>query len=361
MRAAVCHAFGAPLVVEDVELRSPGVGEVGVRLGACAICHSDIAFMRGAWGGDLPAVYGHEAAGVVEAVGPGVTGVAEGAHVVVTLVRSCGRCPQCLRGEPTLCERLADFPLTQHSPLSRNGTAIHQGLRTGAFAERVTVAASQVVPIPEDVPLDAASLLACGVITGVGAVVNTARVELGSTVVVLGAGGVGLNVVQGAALAGAEQIVAVDLLDSKLEAATAFGATHILNASRDDVVAEVRALTRGRGADYVFEASGAVQAIEQGAKLIRRSGTLVLLGIPATGTMVPFAVDDVADGALRIIGSKLGSVRPEIDIPHLVGLYRQGRLKLDELISGRWPLEGINDAVASADTGEALRPVIVLT
>jgi Zn-dependent alcohol dehydrogenase len=360
VKAAVCHAFGQPLRVEDVELRGPGVGEVGVRLAACAVCHSDVAFMQGAWGGELPAVYGHEAAGVVEAVGLGVTGIAEGDHVVVTLVRSCGRCPQCLRGEPTMCERLADFPLTQHSPLSDgDGAPIHQGLRTAAFAERVTVAASQIVVIPADVPLEVASLLACGVVTGVGAVMNTAKVELGSTVVVVGTGGVGLNVVQGAALAGAARIVAVDLIDAKLEAAVAFGATHTLNASRDDVVGEVRSLTGGRGADYAFDTSGAVPAIEQGARLIRRGGTLVLVGIPATGTTVPFAVDEIADGALRIMGTKLGGVRPEIDIPQLLELYRQGRLKLDELISGRWPLDGINDAVAAAEGGEALRPLIV--
>jgi S-(hydroxymethyl)glutathione dehydrogenase/alcohol dehydrogenase len=359
VRAAVCHAFGEPLRVEEVELRGPGVGEVGVRLAACAICHSDVAFMHGAWGGELPAVYGHEAAGVVEEVGEGVSGITPGDHVVVTLVRSCGRCPQCLRGEPTMCERLADFPLTRHTPLSANGTPVQQGLRTGAFAERVTVAASQVVPIPEDVPLEAAALLACGVVTGVGAVANTAQVELGSSVVVFGTGGVGLNIVQGAALAGAREIVAVDLVDTKLEAAVRFGATHTLNPLRDDVVVEVRTLTGGRGADYAFDASGAVPAIEQGARLIRRGGTLVLVGIPATGTTVPFAVDEIADGALRILGTKMGAVRPEIDIPRLVDLYQQDRLMLDELISGRWPLEGINDAIASAERGEALRPVVV--
>jgi S-(hydroxymethyl)glutathione dehydrogenase / alcohol dehydrogenase len=359
VKAAVCHAFGEPLSIEEVELRGPGVGEVGVRLAACAICHSDVAFMHGAWGGELPAVYGHEAAGVVEEVGEGVTGVEPGDHVVVTLVRSCGRCLQCLRGEPTMCERLEDFPLTRHTPLSSNGSLIHQGLRTAAFAERVTVAASQVVPVPQDVSLEAAALLACGVVTGIGAVANTAQVELGSSVVVFGTGGVGLNVVQGAVLAGAREIVAVDLVDAKLEAARQFGATHALNPLRDDVVAEVRALTGGRGADYAFDASGAVRAIEQGAKLIRRGGTLVLVGIPATGTTVPFAVDEIADGALRILGTKMGAVRPEIDIPRLVDLYRQGRLLLDELISGRWPLEEINDAIGAAERGEALRPLVV--
>jgi Zn-dependent alcohol dehydrogenase len=359
MKAAVCHAFGEPLRLEEVELRPPATGEVSVRLAACAICHSDIAFMQGAWGGELPAVYGHEAAGVVDEVGEGVRAVAPGDHVVVTLVRSCGRCPQCLRGQPALCEQLWEFPLSKSSPLTGvDGVSIHQGIRTGAFAERVTVDASQVVPVPSDVSLEAASLLACGVVTGVGAVVNTARVQVGSTVVVLGTGGVGLNIVQGAVLAGAQLIVAVDLLDNKLEAAARFGATHTLNPSRDDVVAEVLQLTGGRGADYAFDASAAIPAIEQGAKLIRRGGTLVLVGIPPTGAAVRLDAVAIADGALRILGSKMGSVRPQLDIPELVALYQQGRLKLDELISGRYPLEEINAAVASADRGEALRPVI---
>jgi S-(hydroxymethyl)glutathione dehydrogenase / alcohol dehydrogenase len=355
----VCHRFGDPLVVEDVELRAPATGEVSVRLAACAICHSDVAYLNGAWGGELPAVYGHEAAGVVDGVGGGVDAVREGDHVVVTLVRSCGECGQCLRGEPALCERLADFPLTKHSPLcDADGRPIHQGLRTAAFAERVTVAASQVVRVPGELPLDAAALLACGVVTGVGAVLNTAGVEPGSSVVVSGCGGVGLNVVQGARLAGAELIVAVDLLEARLGTAIAFGATHTLDARHVDVVDAVHELTAGRGADYAFDASGAVPAIEQGPRLIRRGGTFVLIGIPPTGTRVSFEADAVADGALRIVGSKVGSVRPQSDIPRLVELYRDGRLKLDELISSRRPLAEINDAIEAAERGDGLRPVI---
>jgi len=360
MKAAVCRAFGEPLAVEEVELRAPGLGEVTVRVAACAICHSDIALMRGVWGGDLPAVYGHEAAGVVEEVGAGVLAVAPGDHVVVTLVRSCGRCPQCLRGQPALCERLPEFPLTRSSPLTgSDGSTIQQGVRTAAFAERVTVDASQVVRIDDDVPLEAASLLACGVATGVGAVTNAARVEVGSSVVVFGAGGVGLNVIQGAVLAGARAIVAVDLLDSKLEAALRFGATATFNPRRDDVLLEIPSLLGGRGADYAFDASGAVAAIEQGADLLAPGGTLVLVGLAPSGARISFEAVTVADRALRIVGTKMGALRPQLDIPRLVALYRQGRLKLDELISGRWPLAQIGDAVASAERGEALRAVVV--
>src|SRR5438132_664442 len=328
MRAAVCRAFGEPLVIEDLELRAPSTGEVSVELAACAICHSDVAFMHGDWGGDLPAVYGHEAAGVVAEVGPGVRAVAPGDHVVVTLVRSCGRCGLCTRGQPALCEDLAAFPLSRDTPLrTRGGEPVQQGVRTGAFAERVTVDASQVVPVPKDISLEAASLLACGVITGVGAVVNTARVEPGSAVAVIGTGGVGLNVVQGAALAGARAIVAVDLLEDKLAAASRFGATAGFLAAEADGAGEF---------DYVFVTAGAPSAVEQGLRLLRRGGALVLIGIPANGVTVPFDPGAIADGSLRVLGSKMGDARPQRDIPAFVELYRQGRLELDELIPGRW-------------------------
>jgi Zn-dependent alcohol dehydrogenase len=360
IQAAVCRAFGEPLGVEELELRGPRAGEVTVRVHACAVCHSDVAFMRGAWGGDLPAVYGHEAAGVVEAVGEGVEGVSEGDHVVVTLVRSCGRCRLCQRGLPSLCERLWDLPTSLDPPLSTTeGSPVSQGLRTAAFADHVTVHASQVVPIPRDVPLESASLLACGVVTGVGAVLNTARVEAGSTVAVIGTGGVGLNTIQGAVLAGATRIVAVDLVDHKLEAARAFGATDALNGSRDDVAAAVAELTEGRGLDYVFVAVGSGKAVEQALTLVGAGGAVVLVGL-ATGAHPPIDAETVADRSQRILGSKMGSTRPQLDIPAYVELYRQGRLKLDELVSGRYALGEVNEAVASGDRGEALRAVLVL-
>ncbi len=360
IRAAVCHAFGEPLVVEEVELRGPAAGEVGVRLAACAICHSDLTFMHGGWGGDLPAVYGHEAAGVVEEVGDGVVGVAPGDRVVVSLIRFCGRCTRCQQGRPALCERLWSFPLSVDSPLrTTDGRPVAQGLRTAAFAERVTVHASQVVPVGADVPLEAAALLACGVVTGVGAVVHTAHVEAGSTVGVVGAGGVGLNAVQGAALAGAATVVAVDLLGHKLEAARAFGATDVVDASREDIVDAVRGLTGGRGLDYVLVTAASARAVEQALPLVATAGTVVLVGMPP-GATVPLEPDAVADRSLRILGSKMGDSTPHVDVPRYAELYRQGRLKLDELISGRFSLEAINDAIGSAERGEALRPMVVL-
>ncbi len=358
MKAAVCHAFKQPLVIEDVVLAPPGPGEVEVKLAACAICHSDITYMEGGWGGPLPAVYGHEAAGVVVRVGAGVTNVAPGDHTVVTLIRACGACGSCAQGEPVQCE--TKFPLDRKGPLSYpDGRPIKQSLRTGAFAEAVVVHASQVVAIAKSVPLDSASLLACGVITGLGAVVNTAKVPPGSTVVVVGTGGVGLNSVQGARIAGARRIVAVDPVAAKREAARAFGATHAIDPVKEDVREAVRQATDGRGADYVFITVGAKSAIEQGFGLMRRGGTLVIVGMPASGTMASFDPLDLADNSQRVLGSKMGSARIAVDVPRLVELYEQGRLKLDELITARYPLERINEAVAAVNRGEALRNVIV--
>ena len=254
-RAAVCREFGAPLTIENVELAEPGPGEIRVKIKACAICHSDIFYWEGAWGGDLPAVYGHEAAGIVEAVGPGVTRVKAGDPVVATLIRSCGFCPSCSGGVPVFCEEV--FDLDRESPLKdRDGATIVHGMRIGAFAEHVVVHHSQVAPIPADMKLDVASLIACGVLTGFGAVVNTADVGTGASVVVIGCGGVGLNSVQGARVAGAAPIIAVDVAEGKLEAARAFGATHAINAKPEDVAARVAEITDGRKADFVFVTVG---------------------------------------------------------------------------------------------------------
>ncbi len=358
MKAAVCYEFNRPLVIEDINIDPPQAGEVKVKLAACAICHSDIHYIDGAWGGVLPAVYGHEAAGVVTEVGPHVSLVKPGDNVVVTLIRSCGRCYFCVQGQPYLCE--GAFALNSESRLhTRAGQPIHQGLRTGAFAEYVVVDQSQVAPIPAEMPLASASLLACGVITGLGAVTNTARVPSGSSVVVIGSGGVGLNSVQGAFLSGAQPIIAVDLVDGKLAAAKSFGATHTINPAKTNLLETVRALTHGRGADYVFVTVGSATVMEQGLALVRRAGTLVLVGMPAVGAKLQLEAVDLADNSQHILGSKMGSARLHLDVPKLVELYAQGRLKLDELITARYPLVEINEAIAAVKRGEALRNVIV--
>ncbi len=357
-RAAVCRAFGQPLSLEEIELADPAQGEIRVAIKAVAICHSDIFFWEGAWGGQLPAVYGHEAAGIVEAVGPGVTRVKPGDHVVATLIRSCGGCASCSGGAPVFCEEV--FPLDETSPLkSASGEAIVHGMRIGAFAQHVVVHQSQVEAVPADLPFDVASLIACGVLTGFGAVVNTAGVEPGKSVVVVGCGGVGLNAVQGARVAGASPIIALDVAETKLEAARAFGATHALNARAPDVAEQVKAITGGKLADYVFVTVGVAGAAEQAISLMRRNGAVVLVGMPPAGVRTSFDPGWLAADGQRILGSKMGSARLPVDVPRIVDLYRQGRLKLDELVTARFPFEAINEALAASRGGAALRNVLV--
>jgi Zn-dependent alcohol dehydrogenase len=357
MRAAVCHRFGDPLVIEEVELAGPASGEVTVHVDACGVCHSDISFMEGAWGGDLPAVYGHEVAGVVTDVGRGVESLQIGDHVVVTLVRSCGQCFFCMRGEPTQC--IGAFAIDESRPVRLiGGGRLKQAMHVGGFAESVTVHSSQVVPIPAGLPPESACLLACAVATGVGAVRNTAQVTRGASVVVIGAGGVGLNSVQGAALAGARPVIAVDVSDSRLDAARVFGASDAINSRTTDAAAAIRELTEGRGADYTFVSAGSPAAIELGLTTSRRGGTVVIVGITGTGVTVPVDPGELADSARRVLGCKMGAIRPQIDIPALVEAYRAGQLKLDELVTARFPLDRINEALDTARRGEGLRTVI---
>jgi S-(hydroxymethyl)glutathione dehydrogenase / alcohol dehydrogenase len=358
MRAAVYRSLGAPLEIEQVAIRHPKPEEVLVRIAACAICHSDVAYIDGEWSSPLPIVYGHEAAGVVTELGAAETeGLRVGDHVVVTLIRSCGQCLRCASGRPALCEGVPD-PGNDPVLTGADGEIIHQAMRTGAFAEFVTVHQSQVAVVPPTLPLEAACLLGCGVLTGVGAVRNTAGVEPGSTVLVLGAGGVGLNCIQGAALAGAAEIIAADLVAAKLSAAREFGATRIIDAAAFDLAAAVRELTGGRGADYVFVAASVASLVELGCSLLRRGGTVVAAGIPPTGATVTLDPVAIADGSLRILGSKLGDSCPRTDIPRLAELYSAGKLKLDELIGGRYELDQINDAIAGARAGDQLRLVL---
>lgn len=358
MKAAICYDFSKPLVIEDVHIDPPQVGEIKIKVAACAICHSDIHAIKGSWGGDLPLVAGHEAAGVVVEIGPEVDRVKVGDHVVITLLRSCGRCFYCTAGRPYNCE--GEFALTHETRLfNQNKEPLVQGLNTAAFAEYTVVDQSQVVTVPADLPFDQASLLACGVITGLGAVVNTVQIETGSQVVVIGCGGVGLNSVQGAVLSGASKIIAVDLLDDKLEAAHQFGATHGINGRKVDAVKRVMELTEGRGADYAFVAAGSSRAIQQGSEMVRPGGTAVIVGMPANDDVtVPINAHTMTYGR-TLIGSKMGSTRLTHDVPFLVELHRQGRLKLAELISGRFSLDQINEAIADVAAGNALRNVII--
>ena len=354
IKAAVCREFGAPLTIETVTLAAPNMGEVEVTLKACAICHSDISFIDGGWGGALPAVYGHEAAGHVSAVGDGVRGVAIGDPVVVTLIRACGTCPSCAGGKPVACESdMVSGPLT-----SATGEALVQAMNTGGFAERVVVDQSQVVKLSDGIAMEAASLLACGVITGVGAVVNAAGLRAGQDVVVIGAGGVGLNAIQGARIAGARRIIAVDMSEEKLAIAREFGATDGVLAT-DEKPWRAAKKAMGRGADAVFVTVGAIPAYDTAPQYLANGGKVIMVGMPHSGAMSTYEPVMLAATGQGMVGSKMGDVVIARDIPWMVDLYEQGRLKLDELISGRWSLEQINEAIADTKTGSAKRNVIV--
>ncbi|WP_341366829.1 zinc-binding dehydrogenase [Yoonia sp. BS5-3] len=354
IKAAVCRQFGAPLTIETVTLAAPQLGEVEVSLKACAICHSDISFIDGGWGGTLPAVYGHEAAGHITAIGEGVRGVAVGDPIVVTLIRACGACPSCSGGKPVACETdMVSGPLT-----GADGETLHQAMHTGGFAEKVVVDQSQVVKLTDGIEMVAASLLACGVITGVGAVVNAAALRAGQDVVVIGAGGVGLNAIQGARIAGARRIVAVDMSEEKLAIARDFGATDGVLATTDKPWRAAKQAI-GRGADAVFVTVGAIPAYDTAPKYLSNGGKVIMVGMPHSGAMSSYEPVMLAATGQGMVGSKMGDVVISRDIPWMVDLYEQGRLKLDELISGRWPLEQINEAIADTKTGSAKRNVIV--
>lgn len=355
IKAAVAHAFGQPLIVQDVHLSAPKLGEVEVTLEACAICHSDITYLDGGWSGSLPAVYGHEAAGRISALGEAVSGLSKGDPVVVTLIRSCGACPPCSIGCPTRCETPYDGDL---GPLKMpDGSKLHQAMASGAFAERVVVAQTQVVKIAEGIPMAVASLIACGVITGVGAVVNSAQMRPGQDAVIIGAGGVGLNAIQGARIAGARRVIAVDMLPSKIEVAMEFGATHGVLATREAPWEDAKAAL-GRGADAVFVTVGSAGAYTTAPNYLAAGGKIIMVGMPATGATSTYEAGNFATSSQSMIGSKMGDAVIQRDIPWIVDLYSQGRLKLDELISGNWPLVQINEAIADTKTGSAKRNVI---
>ncbi|GLQ35604.1 alcohol dehydrogenase [Amylibacter marinus] len=356
MKAAVCRSFGQPLQIEEVTLAPPSAGQVHIRVDACAICHSDIAFIDGTFGGDLPAVYGHEAAGRVIALGEGVSDCAIGDHVIATLMRSCGTCGHCMADHPTSCskpyDRMAQSPLRDAA-----GKQLEHGMAIGAFAQEIVVDQSQIMAVPAQMDMDVASLLSCGVITGFGAVTNSARMPRKARVVVIGAGGVGLNTIQGAALNGAEQIIAVDLSHDKLDVARDFGATDCL-ISDGTLVARVMALT-GIGADFVFVTVGAISAFNIAPDLLAPRGEVIIVGMPPVGAKASYQPVNLASASQAIRGSKMGETVLARDIPMLLDLYQRGALKLDELISNRYSLDQINEAIADTKSGNAKRNVIV--
>lgn len=357
MKAAVCYEIGKPLVVEEITLDPPKQGEVKVKMAATAVCHSDIHFFKGELPGDLPFVGGHESAGYVDEVGPGVTGFKKDDPVVLSLLISCGKCKYCLAGQTHLCSGV--FPMDSETRMhNKKGQKLNMLIKTASFAEYTIVDQSQLVKIPADMPMDSACMLACGVITGFGAVVNRARVKPMSSCVIVGIGGVGLNAVQGAAFSGAYPIIAVDIADKKLQAAKKFGATHTVNSAKTDAAKEVEKLTGG-GADYVFVTVGSTPAIEQGLAMSGPRGVTVLVGLPKYTEMAKYTPFNIIRYERILTGSFMGTTQLQTEIPKLVELYKAGILKLDELITDRYPLEKINEAIDAVVKGEALRNIIV--
>jgi Zn-dependent alcohol dehydrogenase len=363
MRAAILETAKRPLIVTgDVAIRAPGPDEVLVRVRHCGVCHSDLSIVDGAFPSPLPIVLGHEAAGVVEAVGPGVAKLAPGDPVVLTACPPCGACYWCVRGEASLCEKAAGIYTGTHADgttgLSRAGGIVYRGLGVAAFAEYVVTAATGAIRIPEDVPLDVACVIGCAVQTGVGAVLNVARLEEGDTVLVLGLGGIGLSVVQGARLAGAARIFASDPVPERRKAAEAFGATDVLDPACDDVATFTREATRV-GVDFAFETAGRARLIETGLESVRNGGSVVCVGAPPLGedfTLPPAAA--FAASQKRLLGCLLGGCNSLREIPRLISLWQAGRLDLASLVTRRRPLEEINEAMQDLRAYRGIRTVL---
>lgn len=337
-------------VVDDLEVRGPGPGEVLVAVAAAGLCHSDLSVIDGTIPFPSPVVLGHEGAGVVEAVGAGVTHVTAGDHVALSTIASCGACGECNRGRPTMCRRAIGMP---DKPFSRGGEPVHQFAANSAFAERTVVKAVQAVKIPQDIPLTSAALIGCGVVTGVGAALNRAKVDRGDSVVVIGTGGIGLNVLQGARIAGATRIVAVDANPEKESVARQFGATHFFRSAQAEGVRELLPT----GADHVFECVGRVELIRQAIDLLDRHGQAVLLGVPPATAEASFLVSSLFLDK-SILGCRYGSARPQRDFALYAELYLAGRLLLDELVTKTYPVEDFAKAVGDAEAGRVARGVL---
>jgi S-(hydroxymethyl)glutathione dehydrogenase / alcohol dehydrogenase len=365
MRAAILDAPGASLTIyDDVEAEAPHAGEVAVRVSHCGVCHSDLHLIDGEMPPMTPLLLGHEAAGVVSAIGPGVTRLAVGDHVVLTPCPPCGHCYWCLRGEFSICTNSLALATSTHpdggTRLSRGGETVYRGLGVAAFAETVITQATGAVKIPDDVPLDVACVVGCAVQTGVGAVIHTADVKSGDTVLVLGLGGVGQSVVQGARLAGATTIIVSDPVADRRKAAEAFGATHTIDPTTEDVPQRVMAITEV-GVDFAFDAVGRSSLVQDGLAATRSGGTTVMVGVPPiTEQLLIESPTIFAFTEKKLVGCLLGGVNSVRDIPRLIDLWQSGLLDLEGLITSRRPLSEINEAVDDLRAGRGIRTVIEL-
>jgi S-(hydroxymethyl)glutathione dehydrogenase/alcohol dehydrogenase len=358
MKAAVFREVNKPMEIEEVTVSKPGPREVLIRTKAAGICHSDMHFFNGSYPGKLPMVLGHESAGVVEQVGSDVHYVKPGDHVITCLSVFCGHCDHCLTGHLSLCQEPEMSRGKEEEPrISHNDQPLTPFAQLGSFAEMMLVHEHALVKVREDMPMDRAALIGCGVTTGIGAVIHTASVEPGSTVAVIGCGGIGLSAINGAALAGASRIIAVDMVASKLELARKFGATDLVDASDGEAIENVRELTGG-GVHYSFEAIGLKATAEQAFRMLRPGGTATVIGMIPPGQMVELhGVDFLAEK--KIQGSMMGSNRFRVDMPRFVDFYLQGKLHLDDMISNRIALSDINEGMAALETGEIARSVIM--
>jgi S-(hydroxymethyl)glutathione dehydrogenase / alcohol dehydrogenase len=359
MKAAVMRAVGAPLGIEEIDIDAPRPHEVLVRTVAVGVCHSDLHVLEGSLPNPVPTVLGHEPAGVVERVGSEVRHVAPGDHVIGCLSAFCGTCEYCIAGRTNLCDGIAIMRRADEPPrLAKDGEPIAQFAHLSAFAERMLVHENALVKIDREMPLDRAALIGCGVTTGLGAVFNRARVQPGRSVAVIGCGGIGLSVVQGARIAGAGRIVAVDTAAWKLELAARLGATDAVDAATGNPVPAVVEMTGG-GVDYAFEAIGLPATIRQAVRMTRKGGTVVLIGVVPAGSSIDLPGADIVLREKTILGCMMGSNRFRTDMPRYVELYRRGQLRLDEMISARLPLEGVNDAFDAIRRAAVARSVIV--
>jgi len=358
MKAAVLRETNRPLEIEEVQVSKPGPREVLIRTLAAGVCHSDLHFMDGSYPYMLPTILGHESAGIVEQVGSDVTYVKKGDHVITCLSAFCGHCHKCLTGHLSLCQSPeVSRKAEEESRLIQNNQPIHQFLNLSSFAEMMLIHEHALVKVREDMPMDRAALIGCSTTTGVGAVFHTAGVEPGSTVAVIGCGGVGLAAINGAAIAGAGIIIAVDMVESKLELAKVMGATHVINASKCDAVGEVLELTCG-GCDYTFEAIGLKATAEQAFKMLGAGGTATIIGMIPVGTMIELhGVDFLSEK--KIQGSNMGSNRFRIDMPRFVEFYLNGKLHLDQMISKHIKLAEVNDALDALKSGQEARHIIM--
>ena len=352
------------LTIDTVELAAPKAGEILVKMRSAGVCHSDLHTYMGELRTQPPLVLGHEGAGVVEAIGAGVTKVKPGDHVLVNWLPGCDACPSCLRGQPNLCERLPSTTfqgalLDGTSRLSTvDGLSLKQYLSASTMAEYVVISEPSAIPVPKDVPFEIAAIIGCAVITGIGAVINTGQAPAGSSAAVIGCGGIGLSMIQGCKLSGCHPIIAVDVLDSKLEFARQMGATDTINAREVDAVKALQEATHN-GPDYIFDSVGGPATIAQALKAVRPGGTAVIVGLHAALDDVPIPAASLVLQNKRLLGSFVGSVRPKLDLPMLVELYRAGRLQLDELISKRYPLEELPQAFTDMEAGNVARGVLV--